>query len=158
VESHRIVRSRGSHIFSRQWAHRWRWGCQVLRAGRPLTPGRFLVLISVRRSVDPRAIVWLEGLGKLKIQLPHRESNPRPSGLKHSASTNYATAWPHTNDVTFRKILLDPLDCFQHMGLCGPYSVLGPCLLFTSCVAIDLWNKIINMYVCSLVQNKHIYG
>jgi hypothetical protein len=42
------------------------------RAGRPLPPGRFLVLISVR--VDPRAIVRLEGLGQLK--------NPMTSGFE----------------------------------------------------------------------------
>jgi hypothetical protein len=38
----------------------------ALRAGRALPPGRVLELISVRGSVDPRAIVWLEGLGQFK--------------------------------------------------------------------------------------------
>jgi hypothetical protein len=44
-------------------------------AGRPLPPGRVLVLVSVRGWVDPVATVQLEGLGQLKkIQWPHRES------------------------------------------------------------------------------------
>jgi hypothetical protein len=38
----------------------------ALRVGRFLPPGRFLALIFVRRWVDLRAIVRLEGLGKLK--------------------------------------------------------------------------------------------
>jgi hypothetical protein len=37
-----------------------------LRAGRHIHPERFLVLISVRYSVDPRVIVPLEGLGQVK--------------------------------------------------------------------------------------------
>jgi hypothetical protein len=38
----------------------------ALSAGRPLPPGRFLVLVSVTGCVDPRTIVRLEGLGQLK--------------------------------------------------------------------------------------------
>jgi hypothetical protein len=38
----------------------------ALRVGRPLPRGRFLVFISVRGSVDPKAMVRLKGLGQLK--------------------------------------------------------------------------------------------
>jgi hypothetical protein len=48
----------------------------ALRAGLPLPPGRFLVLISVRGWVDPGAIVRLEGLGKLKKKKPSSGLHP----------------------------------------------------------------------------------
>jgi hypothetical protein len=86
VEAHRVVRRRGSHIFQTiglQMAVK----LSALRAGRPLPPGRFLVALSVRMWVDPRAMVC-----QLKKNPCHCDSNPRPSGLQHSASTNYATA------------------------------------------------------------------
>jgi hypothetical protein len=38
----------------------------ALRAGRPLSPGNLLLLVSVRGGVDPRAVVRLEGLHQLK--------------------------------------------------------------------------------------------
>jgi hypothetical protein len=45
------------HTFSRQSA-----SC----TGHALPPGRFLILISIRGWINTRAIVWLDGLGKLK--------------------------------------------------------------------------------------------
>jgi hypothetical protein len=44
----------------------------ALRAGRPLPPGRFLVLISVRGCIDPGVRVRLEGLGQLT---PHNKTS-----------------------------------------------------------------------------------
>jgi hypothetical protein len=65
--------------FSRQLAHRRRWGCQPYAPATLYPPGRFLVLISVR-----------DWVGRIKSI----ETSTRPSSLKHSASTNYSTACP----------------------------------------------------------------
>ena len=50
-------------------------------------------LISVTSWVYRRAIMRPDGSNQLDIPLtPHRESNPRPSGLWRSALTNCATS------------------------------------------------------------------
>jgi hypothetical protein len=80
MEAYRVVRRRGSNIFlgnRSQMAVR----LPALRAGRPVPPGRFLVLISVRSRVDPRAIVRLEGLGQLKNPMTLSGIEHRPSSL-----------------------------------------------------------------------------
>jgi hypothetical protein len=97
VEALRVARGWGSHIV-RHSAERWRQGCQALRAGRFLPPGKFLVLISVRGWVDPRAIVRLEGLGKLKKStssgirtgdLPACSIVPQPTTLPRAPICSY---------------------------------------------------------------------
>jgi hypothetical protein len=75
MEAHRIVKRRGPHIF-------YTVGSQMtvrlsaLRAGRPLPPGSFLALISVRDWVDPKGIVRLEGLDQLKSPKTSSEIEP----------------------------------------------------------------------------------
>jgi hypothetical protein len=65
VEAHRVVRHQGYHIF-RQSAHRWWWGCWPYALAALYPQGRFLVFISVRGWVNPKAIVRLEWLSQLK--------------------------------------------------------------------------------------------
>jgi hypothetical protein len=48
----------------------------ALRAGRPLPPGILLVLICIRGSIDPGAIMRLEGLGQLKNPMTSSEIEP----------------------------------------------------------------------------------
>jgi hypothetical protein len=63
----------------------------ALRAGRLLSPGRFLVLISVRGCVFPRALVLLEGLSKLKNPVT---SGIEPVTIRHVAQCPQLTTMP----------------------------------------------------------------
>jgi hypothetical protein len=66
--------------FSRKSVHRWWWGWQSYAPNTLYSPRRFLILISVR--VNPKAILRLEGFGKLrKFNRLIGDSKPRPSGL-----------------------------------------------------------------------------
>jgi hypothetical protein len=66
-----------------------------LGVGHTLPTGRFLVLISVRGWVDPRAIAQVKGIGQLKNPITSQESNLRPCGFYHSTEINCATACSH---------------------------------------------------------------
>jgi hypothetical protein len=73
---HGCETSRHPHFLDSQFID----GGEVVSAGCPLYPGRFLVLISVRDRVDHNAIVRLEGLGQSKNSM-YWVLNQRPSGL-----------------------------------------------------------------------------
>jgi hypothetical protein len=53
----------------------------ALLSGRPLLSRRFLVLVSVRGCVDPKGIIWLQGLGLLKNPATSSGSEPTSSRL-----------------------------------------------------------------------------
>jgi hypothetical protein len=75
MEARRFVRRRCFHIL-------YTIGSQMvvrlpaLRAGRPLPPGIFLVLITVIGWVDPWATVRLQGLGQLKNPIDSSRIEP----------------------------------------------------------------------------------
>jgi hypothetical protein len=74
-----------------------------LTRGNPLPPGRYLVLVSVRRWVDPRAIVQLVELGQLKNLVTSSEIEP-------------ATFWPVAlcvNELRYRVPHLQYKEAFR---------------------------------------------
>jgi hypothetical protein len=91
----------------------------ALRAGHPLPPGRFLVLISVRGWVDPRVIVRLEPLGQLKKihlietrtrDLPACSTVPQPTMLSR-APMNWHSFMNFTNFHIIWQSNWDQMSC-----------------------------------------------
>jgi hypothetical protein len=104
----------------------------ALRAGRFLTPERFLILIFVRGWVDPRARVWLEGqlkkksndlIGNRNRGIPACSVVPQPTTLPRAPSVKYIT-----------KIFNDYWKTFSHARY-APQLLKCNNLLFLS-----LWN------------------
>jgi hypothetical protein len=93
VEAPTVASGWGSHIF-RHLAHRWWQSCQPYAPAPFLSPERFLVLISVRGWVDPRAIVRLEGLSKFKKSTSSRTRTgdlPACSGVPQPTTRSRAS-------------------------------------------------------------------
>jgi hypothetical protein len=126
----------------------------ALSAGRALTPGRFLVLISVRGWADPRATVRLEGLGQLKKKihligtqtsdLPACSIVPQPNTLPRAPlmlSTMFISI-----QTLCEKILLKILLFFSILQ----YDV--DLVLFYSCTNLS-WKWINNIHEQSYFRN-----
>jgi hypothetical protein len=117
----------------------------ALHAGHILPPGRFVVLISVRGWVDPRAIVRLEGLSKLKRStwsgtrtgdLPACSIVPQPTTLPRAPSC-YVQMW-----ILYWRLRYDtyPYNGMEFFSINNPSLVLifnlqkiYKCILIYSC-------------------------
>jgi hypothetical protein len=79
------------------------------------------------RLSDPQGVMPLERLGKLKtINSPHRVSNPRPSGLLHSALTTTLPRAPHHRSESSNITEVLPTMLLVIKGLFSPFTSPDP--------------------------------
>jgi hypothetical protein len=133
----RVMRRRRLHIFytvGSQMAVR----LSALRASRPLPPARFLVLISVRGWVDPRATMWLGGLGKLKeIHLIGTWTRDLPA----CSIVPQPTTLPCAPDASVKTVILD---LALHLRLLKPLTIFWNLVLFQSSGEQNMKENLLN--------------
>jgi hypothetical protein len=145
----------------------------VLGAGSSLPPGRFLVLISVRDWVDPRATALLEGLDKLKIfsylienqtrDLPTCSIMPQPTRQPRASRIPFNHA-QKLKQVKIYKYILRPssnrlrkviISCNHSVTtnsllVCCSNDPIFSALLFSGGVA--LWNRCVKLLFTDLIM------
>jgi hypothetical protein len=97
----------------------------ALRAGGSLSPGRFLVLISVRGWVDHRAIVRLEGLGQLKYPITLKFNGIKLLGCINSSLKTNGELYVRKVKVKFPLCLMTEAPGMGNRGIAPRILNLG---------------------------------